>query len=146
MSASFNYSSEQETSEKLAAFLRYLRLDGTIGRAARKAGIDPSTIRRWRNSDPEFDEAVREARAYLVDEAEGTLVDLMRNSESEKLRFSAASLILRTRHEDYQPRTRKHEHTFKLHGPAPIPRPLADRSQIQIRELPEGESSTDEPD
>lgn len=142
---SFNFLTEQETSEKLDAFLRYLRLEGTIGRAARKAGLNPNTVRQWRKDDPLFDEEVKAARAYLVDEAEGTLVDLMRHSDSEKLRFSAASLILRARHEDYQPRTRKHEHVHRAAlGSSPIPRPLAEPAKIEIREITEGESSADE--
>ena len=47
-----------------------------IAGIAELLGVDPSTLRRWRNEHPELEAAIERGRAYLADGAEDVLLAL----------------------------------------------------------------------
>ncbi len=64
--------SEKERETRLAKekFLASHMLGNSVVKAAMVAGVDRRTIYRWRDSDPEFAKAWREARDGLVEDLE----------------------------------------------------------------------------
>lgn len=64
--------SEEELERGLAKgrFLAWHRMGNSVSKAARVAGVDRRTVYRWRDRDPEFAKAWKEARAGLVEDLE----------------------------------------------------------------------------
>lgn len=67
-----------------------------ITEVCKAVGITRPTYYRYREEDPEFNSACEEACEAILDEAEQTLVDLMRNS-NDKVRHDSAKTILTAR-------------------------------------------------
>ena len=56
----------KKSPELLAEILQTIREGQPITRAARLCGVNPDSVHRWRQEDPEFNEAVEEAVEFQV--------------------------------------------------------------------------------
>ena len=65
-----------------AKFLEAYRTKGGLWRAAKAVGICHETVRRYRNADPAFDEAVRDAREEFADHLEERMIDSAERSDN----------------------------------------------------------------
>ena len=64
---------------------RSLAEGGTVTDAAKAAGVDPRTVRRWRSDEPQFSDAVEDSRAEMLSAAAASvaslrLADIAKNS------------------------------------------------------------------
>ena len=80
--------------EAKRAFLIALYDECTVPRAAKRVGVPPSTVDRWRRSDARFDAAVERIDRHLAGKAKGVLHDLLEH-EDPAIRCRAAEAILR---------------------------------------------------
>lgn len=56
----------KKSPELLGEILQTIRDGQPITRAARLCGVNPDTVHRWRNEDPEFNEALEEALEFQI--------------------------------------------------------------------------------
>jgi hypothetical protein len=56
----------KKSPELLAEILQTIRDGQPITRAARLCGVNPDSVHRWRNEDPEFGEALEEALEFQI--------------------------------------------------------------------------------
>jgi len=61
-------------------FLAEYEVHGTLYKAARRAGIDPKTVTRHRDVEPEFDQACKDAFQLAADRYEEDLADQARET------------------------------------------------------------------
>lgn len=71
-----------------------------ITKVCKAVGIDRSTYYRYRDEDKDFSEACIEACEVVCDEAEETIVKLMRKSPVDKVKLDAAKSLLNARAKD----------------------------------------------
>jgi len=94
-----------DLSANQARAIAALLVKRTIREAAADAKCDESTVRRWLRHDPAFQQAWRQARTMLMDEAIGlaqkaaseaivVLRDCMLNSDLDTARIAAARVVL----------------------------------------------------
>jgi hypothetical protein len=62
-----------DTPSKMQAFVEALVEELTIGAACRRTGLQRKSILRWRASDPDFDQACRDAQEEALDVLESAL-------------------------------------------------------------------------
>ena len=87
---------ENKTKNK-AKFLKALaETGGNVTRASELSGIGRSTHYEYMADDQEYAEKVNQVYDVLVDEAEQTIVDLMRSS-NDKVKLDASKEILKAR-------------------------------------------------
>jgi len=65
-----------------ARFLEAYRTIGGIWRSAEAAGIHPETVRRARHADPEFNQAVVDAREFYADRLEERMLESAERSDN----------------------------------------------------------------
>lgn len=65
-----------------ATFLAYYREHGGLHRAAEAADVSHETVRRYREREPAFDQAIRDAREYHADLTEERLVASAERSDN----------------------------------------------------------------
>jgi hypothetical protein len=87
-----------DTKEKQRDFLEAVRDHLTLAGAARVAGLQPSSVYRWRREDPQFDEAFKAAQEEALDHLETSLYQ----RAIEKSDVAAAMLLNARRSELYR--------------------------------------------
>lgn len=113
---------------------------GIVTDAAIAAGIDRTTHYVWMKNDPVYAEAVSEISEITLDEAEKTLLSLMRYSEHDPTRMNSARAILQARGKSrgYGTENRKVEHSGEINTTArvEIVARLPDNGRGPVGELP----------
>jgi len=104
----------KRTPARRAAILKAIREGAAFESAARSAGIGPTTFKDWRRDDPEFEEAVQNARA----EMEVRLLECIGAAATEPKTWQAAAWKLeRLLPDRYAPRRQPVEVTGPNGGP-----------------------------
>jgi hypothetical protein len=106
----------QTTAANKAAILEAHQTHGlNVTRVCDAVGIGRTVYYTYRNDDPEFDAACEEVCETISDEAEQTLMDLMRHS-NDKVRHDSAKTILtaRAKKRGYGTERRETEHSGSL--------------------------------